>query len=190
MIFSKKLLIASSLLLIAGSFSAQAEGLELGADAGFGVMNFDSNSSTNAARTYYGLSGNVEACDTGGVDFNLCGGVSGFTTLGKRSKTAAGVTVKTGINSVGAFVKAKKKMGEGTTIAPYAGIARVNANHEISGGGGTVNERSNIVFGGLEFAKQLSGNMSLSLKAEAGRSVGSSTRTNVYSFKPGLKVKF
>lgn len=190
MISSKKLLIASSLFLVAGSVSAYAEGLQLGADAGLGVMHFDSNSATNAAKTYYGLSGNVEACDTTGTDFNLCGGLSGFTTLGKKSKTAAGVTVKTGINSIGAFVKAKKSLGEGTTIAPYAGIARVTANHEISGGGGTATERSNIFFGGLEFDKHVTGNMSLSLKAEAGRSLGSSIKTNVYSFKPGLKVKF
>lgn len=189
MIYSKKLLIASSLFLVVGAISAQAEGLELGADAGLGVMHFDSNSTTNAAKTYYGLSGNVEACDTGGVDFNLCGGLSGFTTFGKKSKTAAGVTVKTGINSIGAFVKAKKNIGEGTTIAPYAGLARVTANHEFTGGG-TAKERSNIIFGGLEFDKQVTGNMSLSLKAEAGRSIGSSIKTNVYSFKPGLKVKF
>lgn len=189
MISSKKLLIASSLFLVAGSFSAQAQGLELNADAGLGVMHFDSNSSTNAAKTYYGLSGGVEACDTTGADFNLCGGLSGFTTLGKKSKTAAGVTVKTGINTIGGFIKAKKNIGEGTTIAPYAGIARVNANHEFAAGG-TAKESSNIIFGGLEFDKQISGNMSLSLKGEAGRSLGSSIRTNVYSFKPSLKVKF
>lgn len=189
MVISKKRLIASSLFLIAGSISVQAQGLELNADAGLGVVNFDSNSSTNAARNYYGISGHVEACDTTGTDFNLCGGVAGFTTLGKSSKTASGVTVKTNVNSIGGFVKAKKKLGVDSTIAPYAGIARYNADHEISGGG-TANESSNVVFGGLEFDKQVTGNMSLSLKAEAGRSLGSSTRTNVYTFKPGLKVKF
>lgn len=184
MISSKKLLIASSLILVAGSLAVQAEGLEIAADAGLGVMHFDSNSATNAAKTYYGLSGNIEACDTGGVDFNLCGGLTGFTTLGKKTKG----TVKTDINSFGGFVKAKKSIGEGTTIAPYAGIARLNVNHDTAGV--ITKERSNIIFGGLEFDKQVSGNMSLSLKGEAGRSIGSSTKTTVYSFKPGLKVKF
>lgn len=180
----KKLLIASSIILAAGSLAAQAEGLDFNADAGLGVMHFNSNSSTDAAKTYYGLSGSVEACDTTGTDFNLCGGLSGFTTLGKKSKGS----VKTGINSFGGFVKAKKSFGEGATIAPYAGLARLNVNHEASGT--ATKESSNIIFGGLEFDKQVSGNMSLSLKGEAGRSIGSSIKTNVYSFKPSLKVKF
>lgn len=188
----KKLLIASSLFIAAGTLSAQAEGLELGVDAGLGVTHFNSNSATNAAKTYYGLSGSAEVCDTSGVDFNLCGGLSGFTTFGKKSKTAAGVTVKTGINSFGGFVKAKKDLGNGATIAPYAGLARYNANHDVTVGAVTtkVKENSNIIFGGLEFDKQITGNMSLSLKAEAGRSLGSTIKTNVYSFKPGIKVKF
>lgn len=185
-----KRLIATSLLLLFGQLSAQADGLEISADVGLSKMNWDSNSTTNAADSYYGINNSIEACETSGNDYNLCGGAFVFTSLGNGSKTTAGVTVKTGISSVGGFVKAKKQVGIGSTISPYAGVARVSANHEISGGGGIISERSNIIFGGIEFDQRINDTMSLSLKAEAGRSIGSSIKTKVFSFKPGLKVTF
>lgn len=187
MISSKKLLIASSLLIAASSFSAQAEGLELNTDVGAGVIHL--SGAAAVATTYYGLRGSIEACDAKRTGFYLCGGLSALTTLNKMSKTTATGTIKSTLNTYGGYVKAKTNLAEGWALASYAGYARFNFKHENTIGG-TVKESTNVIYSGLELDKKISGNISLSLKGEIGRSVGASINRNVYSFKPGVKVQF
>lgn len=188
MISSKKLLIASSLFIAAGTFSAQSQGLEFNADAGAEVIHL--SGAADVATTYYGLRGSLEACNAKATGFYLCGGVTASTTLDKMSKTTiASGTVKSSLNTIGGYAKVKTNLVEGWAFASYAGVSRFNFKHEgaISG---TVKERINVLLAGVELDKQINGNMSLSLKGEIGRTIGATTNRNVYSFKPGLKVKF
>lgn len=187
MISSKTLLIASSLFIAAGSLSAHAEGLEFNADAGGAVIHL--SESADVATTYYGLRGSLEACDAKATGFYLCGGVSGFTTLEKMNKITPTGTAKSSLNTIGGFVKAKTNLVEGWTFASYAGVAVFNLKHEKLGFTST-EESANVIYTGLELDKQIKGNISMSLKGEIGRTMGAVTNRNVYSFNPGLKVKF
>lgn len=187
MISSKRLLIASSLIFAAGSFSAQAESLEINADAGFEVMHL--SGSAEHALTYYGLRGSLEACDAKVSGFYLCGGVSGFTTLDKMSQAAAGGITKSSLNTLGGYVKTRTNLVEGWGFATYVGLSHFKFNHDNSVTG-TVKENTNVIFTGMELDKQISGNISMSLKGEVGQTIDNDVNRIVYSFKPGVRVKF
>lgn len=160
--------------------------MEFNADAGLGIINL--SGTANEATTYYGLRGSLEACDAKQTGFYLCGGVSALTTLDAMSKTTASGTIKSSLNTVGGYVKAKTNLSEGWAFASYGGISRFNFKHVSASS--TLKESAYIFITGLELDKQIKGNVSVSLKGEVGHTIGVDNDRKVYSIKPGIKVKF
>lgn len=137
--------------------------------------------SGTVANTYWGAQGNVGVCASGvGQDWlDLCGGVTGFTTLGGVAQQVTGGSTKTSISTYGAYAQAKANVGN-FTIGPLAGYRRLEGNVvTLNGGGttiGTTKVSSDSYFAGLESSfKFLQGRGEIGSRAEYGRTIKNST---------------
>ena len=193
---------AACAVVLAFSGAAQAQDgalmsshdLYFNGTVGGSVLTF--SGTTNVAKTYYGLDASGEVCRANTGGFDLCGGLNVFRSLGGGSKTttvgASTFTTRTTVTAIGGFVKARKQM-EQVGIAPYVGFRRILTSTTVTGVGAPtkLTDNANALYGGLEFDYGLAdSNVSLTMKAEVGRTVGAATNRTTFLFSPGLKVRF
>ncbi|WP_316859779.1 hypothetical protein [uncultured Cohaesibacter sp.] len=152
------------------------------------------------SNTFYGIEGSVEVCKAGvgSADWlDVCGGGTGFISLGDATKASsvAGVSTnsKSSMTSFGGYVKARAHAGN-FVIAPYGGVRQINLDVDVTvpAASTSVNASEDITaaFGGAELGVNLfKERATLALKAEAGRTI-SGTKGTYASVGPVLRISF
>lgn len=200
MLKTKSLCLISTLLIALSPNMASASDLIRGfyfeADFGAGAMFMKKNAANSLPKTFTGIAGHVELCQSNAITFDLCAGVSTFQTVGLAQKVETVGTITTTIDAemstFGGYVKARKRL-LGLAIAPYVGLGQVKTNYTTTTLGFSTNSKSDskVVFVGLELEKKiLLSNFSLALKGEVGKSIGNSADTSFFAIKPSIKARF
>lgn len=145
-----------------------------------GILDKNSLQGSNAiADAYWGVSGNAGLCSTTfGPDWlDLCGGVTGFTTLGSASNTiaaqAGGGRTETSLSSIGGYVQAKANFGS-FTFGPFGGYRHFTGSVASISSTGTqlakTKVNTNAAFIGLESSWKVWGDKAeIGSRAEYGR---------------------
>ncbi|MCI5076856.1 hypothetical protein [Oricola sp.] len=158
----------------------------------------DGTLSDAIANTYWGISGNLGLCTdgTGSAGWlDLCGGVTGFTSLGGVQETifaGPGGTSDTSIWTVGGYVQARAHMGA-LTFAPFAGYRRIEGDTSYSGVPASDTTRTNAYFGGADLGLNFwNERAEIGVRGEYGRSTGDTPDTEFdYGMATGyLRIAF
>lgn len=106
------------------------------------------------ANTYWGIDGRFGICSEG--MFNICGGITGFTSLGGTSENLSqrygGGTSETQFSSIGGYVQGKANLGI-ITLSPFAGYRQLYGQVETSSsrrGYQSEDINAGAFYGGLE----------------------------------------
>jgi hypothetical protein len=149
------------------------------------------------ANTFWGVQGNAAICWAGNGWLDLCGGATGFVSLGgaEQMLTAAlgGGTTETKVQTYGGYVQAKANLGR-VTIAPFAGLRQIMAQKDTTNVAIGYSEINTLaVFGGSELGVRfLNDRAELGVRGEYGRADGNLV-TEKFSYGSGsayLKVRF
>lgn len=129
------------------------------------------------ANTHWGIGADASLCRSTSGFFDICGGLTGFVSTGSAeqllSASLGGGTTSTEVQSIGAKVSARGKMGR-LNFVPFAGVRQITAQKETTNAAIGYSEiDTTAFFGGLELATSVFDDRAqIGVSGEYGRSDG------------------